>query len=149
MSDAAVLINSAPHVLSASELASSDDVDSLSDDYLDGLRDELWSLIRHIHDPEHPHSLEELSVVYKSGVTVERNEERKQDAVNVQFTPTVPHCSMATLIGLCIRTKILNTFPLIKFSIHITPGKHQTEQQSKQHSGMIISSDHHIQVAVI
>jgi hypothetical protein len=27
------------------------------------------------------------------------------------FTPTVEHCSMATLIGLCIRTKLLRSLP--------------------------------------
>jgi hypothetical protein len=29
----------------------------------------------------------------------------------VLFTPTVEHCSMATLIGLCIRTKLLRSLP--------------------------------------
>lgn len=29
----------------------------------------------------------------------------------VMFTPTVEHCSMATLIGLCIRTKLLRSLP--------------------------------------
>lgn len=31
--------------------------------------------------------------------------------VIVKFTPTVAHCSMATLIGLCIRTKIMRVLP--------------------------------------
>lgn len=29
----------------------------------------------------------------------------------MQFTPTVQHCSMATLIGLCIRVKLLRSLP--------------------------------------
>lgn len=29
----------------------------------------------------------------------------------MQFTPTVEHCSMATLIGLCIRVKLLRALP--------------------------------------
>ena len=29
----------------------------------------------------------------------------------VQFTPTVQHCSMATLIGLCLRVKLMQTLP--------------------------------------
>ena len=29
----------------------------------------------------------------------------------VQFTPTVQHCTMATLIGLCIRVKLLRVLP--------------------------------------
>lgn len=31
--------------------------------------------------------------------------------VAVEFTPTVEHCSMATLIGLCIRVKLLRVLP--------------------------------------
>lgn len=31
--------------------------------------------------------------------------------MQVQFTPTVEHCSMATLIGLCIRVKLLRALP--------------------------------------
>jgi hypothetical protein len=31
--------------------------------------------------------------------------------VQVRFTPTVEHCSMATLIGLCIRVKLLRALP--------------------------------------
>ena len=29
----------------------------------------------------------------------------------VEFTPTIPHCSMATLIGLSIRVKLLRSLP--------------------------------------
>lgn len=29
----------------------------------------------------------------------------------VRFTPTVAHCSMATLIGLCLRVKLLRCLP--------------------------------------
>lgn len=31
--------------------------------------------------------------------------------VRVEFTPTVQHCSMATLIGLCVRVKLLRCLP--------------------------------------
>ena len=38
----------------------------------------------------------------------------------VQFKPTVPHCSMATLIGLCIRVKLLRTLaPRFKVDIQV------------------------------
>lgn len=51
-------------------------------------------LIRSISDPEHPTTtLEQLRVVSADQVTVDGNR------VNVQFTPTVPHCGSATLIG--------------------------------------------------
>ncbi len=32
-------------------------------------------------------------------------------SASIQFTPTVQHCSMATLIGLCIRVKLLRSLP--------------------------------------
>jgi hypothetical protein len=33
------------------------------------------------------------------------------DEITVNFTPTVPHCSMATLIGLSLRVKLLRSLP--------------------------------------
>jgi uncharacterized membrane protein YgcG len=47
---------------------------------------------------------------------------------SVRFTPTVEHCSMATLIGLCIRTKLLRALPpRFKVDIALTPGSHMSE----------------------
>ena len=33
------------------------------------------------------------------------------NSVHIFFTPTIPHCSMATLIGLSIRVKLLRSLP--------------------------------------
>ena len=33
------------------------------------------------------------------------------NTVMIEFTPTIPHCSMATLIGLSIRVKLLRALP--------------------------------------
>jgi metal-sulfur cluster biosynthetic enzyme len=63
--------------------------------------------IRHINDPEHPLTLEQLHVVCREHVTVEERDENGLSRVAVLFTPTIPHCSMATLIGLSIRVKLL------------------------------------------
>ncbi|EPY81743.1 MIP18 family protein [Camelus ferus] len=58
---------------------------------------EVYDLIRTIRDPEKPNTLEELEVVTESCVEVqERNED--DYLVIIRFTPTVPHCSLATLI---------------------------------------------------
>lgn len=44
------------------------------------------------------------------------------------FTPTIPHCSMATLIGLSIRVQLLRTLPArFKVTIEVTPGTHVSE----------------------
>jgi metal-sulfur cluster biosynthetic enzyme len=34
-----------------------------------------------------------------------------KNSVEILFTPTIPHCSMATLIGLAIRVKLLRALP--------------------------------------
>ena len=47
---------------------------------------------------------------------------------DVSFTPTIPHCSMATLIGLSIRVKLLRSLPpRFKVSVNVTPGTHASE----------------------
>lgn len=66
-------------------------------------------LIRNINDPEHPLALEELNVVQAEHIFV-NNVERH---IVVLFTPTIPHCSMATLIGLCIKIKLQTFYPPI------------------------------------
>uniref|UniRef100_A0A671MHR6 Cytosolic iron-sulfur assembly component 2B n=1 Tax=Sinocyclocheilus anshuiensis TaxID=1608454 RepID=A0A671MHR6_9TELE len=77
-----------------------------------------------INDPEHPLSLEELNVVEQMRVNVNDQE----SMVSVEFTPTIPHCSMATLIGLSIKVKLLRSLPdRFKIDVHITPGTHASE----------------------
>ncbi|NWS51873.1 MIP18 protein, partial [Chunga burmeisteri] len=81
-------------------------------------------LIRSINDPEHPLTLEELNVVEQVRVKVNDAE----STVAVEFTPTIPHCSMATLIGLSIKVKLIRSLPeRFKLDVHITPGTHASE----------------------
>ncbi|XP_077166992.1 cytosolic iron-sulfur assembly component 2B isoform X2 [Paroedura picta] len=68
---------------------------------------EIFDLIRSINDPEHPLTLEELNVVEQVRVKVNDAE----STVSVEFTPTIPHCSMATLIGLSIKVKLIRSLP--------------------------------------
>ncbi|XP_058429292.1 cytosolic iron-sulfur assembly component 2A isoform X2 [Marmota monax] len=58
---------------------------------------EVYDLIRTIRDPEKPNTLEELEVVTESCVKVQKINEEDY-LVIIRFTPTVPHCSLATLI---------------------------------------------------
>lgn len=84
----------------------------------------ILDLVRLINDPEHPLTLEELHVVQQSLIKVD-NEHKE---VFVNFTPTIPHCSMATLIGLSIRVKLLRSLPpKFKVTVEITPGTHTSE----------------------
>ena len=52
---------------------------------------EVFEIIRHLNDPEHPLTLEQLRVVSPDGITVDD----AQSTVDVLFTPTIPHCRCA------------------------------------------------------
>ncbi|SCV67098.1 BQ2448_5744 [Microbotryum intermedium] len=67
--------------------------------------DEIFDLIRSITDPEHPLTLEQLAVVSAPQIHVT---DGTHPRVVVEFTPTIPHCSMATLIGRYQVNKQLN-----------------------------------------
>ncbi|XP_021279074.1 protein AE7 [Herrania umbratica] len=85
---------------------------------------EIFDHIRDIKDPEHPYSLEELKVITEDAIEVD--DERSY--VRVTFTPTVEHCSMATVIGLCLRVKLMRSLPSrYKMDIRVAPGTHATE----------------------
>ncbi|XP_022995297.1 protein AE7-like isoform X1 [Cucurbita maxima] len=85
---------------------------------------EILNHIRDIKDPEHPYSFEELKVITEDAIEVDD----KLSYVRVIFTPTVEHCSMATIIGLCLRVKLMRSLPSrYKVDIRVAPGSHATE----------------------
>ncbi|KMZ58150.1 MIP18 family protein [Zostera marina] len=87
-------------------------------------QEEIFYHIRDIKDPEHPYTLEELKVVTEDDIEV--NIEKNH--VRVTFTPTVEHCSMATIIGLCLNVKLSKCLPSgFKVDIRVAPGSHATE----------------------
>ena len=44
------------------------------------------------------------------------------------FTPTIPHCSMSTLIGLCLRVRLIRSLPpRFKVDVKVREGTHQQE----------------------
>jgi len=92
---------------------------------------EIYDQIRTIQDPEKPEDLESLSVVEEGLVHVypARGNSSKFFAC-IQFVPTVPHCHLATLIGLCIRTKLERTLVpgTVKLEILVKEGSHSTEE---------------------
>ena len=59
-------------------------------------------MLRHINDPEHPLTLEKLMVIKPDLISIDD----ETNLVRVEFTPTIPNCSMATLIGLMINVKL-------------------------------------------
>uniref|UniRef100_A0AAV1UKK9 MIP18 family-like domain-containing protein n=1 Tax=Peronospora matthiolae TaxID=2874970 RepID=A0AAV1UKK9_9STRA len=99
--------------------------EALDEDAVDPFEaDEVFELLRHVNDPEHPLTLEQLKVMTLENIHVDDANSR----IKVYFTPTIPHCSMATLIGLCLRVKLLRSMPpRFKVDILITPGTHSSE----------------------
>ncbi|KNA23033.1 hypothetical protein SOVF_028500 isoform A [Spinacia oleracea] len=120
------LINANPTVYEKKERRIRDHPSDPTDEYavepIDDL--EIFDHIRDIKDPEHPYSLEELKVLTEESVELDD----KRGHVRVTFTPTVEHCSMATVIGLCLRVKLMRSLPSrYKVDIRVAPGTHATE----------------------
>lgn len=110
---------------------------------------EIFDLIRGINDPEHPLTLEELHVLEESLIDVDNDKQ----TIKVLYTPTIPHCSMATLIGLSIRVKLLRCLPArFKINVEINPGTHSQERSvnkqlaDKERVAAAIENSHLIKV---
>lgn len=68
--------------------------------------------------------------MYIDGLFLEILVDRVHGIVRIMFCPTVPHCSLSTIIGLAIRAKVVAEFlvdPDMKLFIFIEPGKHNNE----------------------
>lgn len=94
-------------------------------------------MIRNIEDPEHPLTLEQLRVVSLDQIHLEEN----KNEVKVYFTPTIPHCSSASIIGLMLKAKLVRSLPeYFKVVVAIQPGSHNNEAEiSKQLKGRPLS----------
>jgi hypothetical protein len=74
----------------------------------------IYELVRDIKDPEHPYTLEQLNVVSKDNIYVGLIEPDGSVPstglpirhIRILFQPTIPHCSMAAIIGLCIKLRV-------------------------------------------
>ena len=93
---------------------------------------EIYELLKDIKDPEHPNTLEELRVIEVENISLQplpKEYSNRVVHVVIHFTPTVPHCSMAALIGLCIRVKLMRTLPPhYRPKVYITKGTHNQEE---------------------
>ncbi|KAI4291262.1 hypothetical protein PAPHI01_0536 [Pancytospora philotis] len=102
--------------------------------------DTVYELIKDIKDPEHPYSLEQLGVVRREMVAVGEIEGNIEDEkempvctlglpipqITVTFRPTVPHCSMAGIIGLSIIYQIQRYTAGFWIRVFIEEGTHNT-----------------------
>ncbi|KAM0687269.1 hypothetical protein COBT_001495 [Conglomerata obtusa] len=102
----------------------------------------VFELIRNIVDPEHPQTLEQLRIITLDSVKVYENEHRDLfightlpvKIIEVKYRPTIPHCSMAAVIGLAIKMQLLK---YVSLNIHIkvmieTDGHVQEKELNKQ-----------------
>eukprot|EP00457_Paulinella_chromatophora_P012484 gb/GEZN01012694.1/.p1 GENE.gb/GEZN01012694.1/~~gb/GEZN01012694.1/.p1 ORF type:complete len:169 (-),score=39.54 gb/GEZN01012694.1/:430-936(-) len=118
------IVHSAQQVPSRKDTLDDDDeeLEGEGRETIDAL--EVYDMLRHINDPEHPLTLEQLNVIQLELIKVDDD----RATADVHFTPTIPHCSMATLIGLSIRVKLLRSLPSrFKVTVNITPGTHASE----------------------
>lgn len=89
---------------------------------------EVFDLLADINDPEHPLTLAQLAVVNLQDITI-TSAPNGLETVHVDLTPTIPHCSMATLIGLCVRVRLNRSLPpRYRVDIKVKEGTHQSEQ---------------------
>ncbi|KAL2241348.1 UNVERIFIED_CONTAM: Protein AE7-like 1 [Sesamum indicum] len=126
------LINANPVVHAKKERVARND-DSHAEDALKLSISSVWVFLKwvgsnlDIRDPEHPYSLEQLSVLSEESITVDE----KLGRILITFTPTIQHCSMATVIGLCLREKLKDCFPPhFKVDIKVAPGSHANEESA-------------------
>ena len=106
--------------------------DSLSDEEIEPIdAQEIFDLVANVRDPEHPVSLAQLSVVALDRIAVRDSGNADEPAeVHVEITPTITHCSLATLIGLGLRVRLERSLPpRFRIKITVTPGTHQSEHQ--------------------
>eukprot|EP01018_Ginkgo_biloba_P007550 Gb_25204 [translate_table: standard] len=119
------LINANPVVYERKERPVRNEITSQDESAVEPIDEqEIFDHVRDIKDPEHPYSLEQLKVISEDAIEVDD----EHSHVRITFTPTVEHCSMATVIGLCLRVKLMRCLPSrFKVDIRVAPGTHATE----------------------
>lgn len=93
-------------------------------------------LISPISDPEHPLTLGSLNVVQLTDVSISPPKSPRSaiSTVTVLITPTITHCSLATVIGLGVRVRLEQALPpRFRVDVKIKEGTHSTgEAVTKQ-----------------
>ncbi|KAI4184579.1 MAG: hypothetical protein L6R41_004633 [Letrouitia leprolyta] len=125
---------------SSSDNESSDDEDEVEP--ID--EQEIYDLIAPIQDPEHPLTLGSLSVVNLPDITLKPTLPPSSlppsvpqiTTVTVLVTPTITHCSLATVIGLGVRVRLEQSLPpRFRVDVRIKEGTHSTAEQVNRQLG--------------
>ncbi|KAI4149487.1 MAG: hypothetical protein L6R39_002496 [Caloplaca ligustica] len=108
---------------------------------------EIYDLIASIQDPEHPLTLGSLSVVNlpdisltptlpPSSLSKTASQVPPITTVTVLVTPTITHCSLATVIGLGVRVRLEQALPpRFRVDVRIKEGTHSTAEQVNRQLG--------------
>lgn len=95
----------------------------------------VYDVCKGIKDPEKPQSLEELGVVKEEDIHLLTLNDNTH-VIQVQFTPTVPHCHLAAMIGLSLKLKLYQCLPKVyKIDISIKKETHDTYQELNKQLG--------------
>lgn len=96
---------------------------------------EIFDLISTISDPEHPLSLGSLAVVSLPDIFIAppKNPNSKISTVTVLVTPTITHCSLATVIGLGVRVRLEQSLPpRFRIDVRIKEGTHASDEATNK-----------------
>ncbi|KZF26039.1 hypothetical protein L228DRAFT_264471 [Xylona heveae TC161] len=127
--------------LSRSFSSSSSDLNSDSDELAEPIDEqEVYDLISTISDPEHPLSLGSLAVVNLPDIHIVpaagSSASSRMRTVLVEITPTITHCSLATVIGLGVRVRLEQALPpRFRVDVRIKEGTHSTGDQVNKQLG--------------
>lgn len=119
-----------------SSSSESDDENELLEEPID--EQEIYDLISTISDPEHPISLGALAVVSLPDISIQPALPNMPDSflriATVLITPTITHCSLATVIGLGVRVRLEQSLPpRFRIDVRIKEGTHSSaEEVNKQ-----------------
>ncbi|KAF2756713.1 hypothetical protein EJ05DRAFT_502208 [Pseudovirgaria hyperparasitica] len=99
---------------------------------------EIYDLISTISDPEHPLSLGSLAVVNLPDIHITPPTSSRSliSTVTVEITPTITHCSLATVIGLGVRVRLEQALPpRFRVDVRIKKGTHSTDEAVNKQLG--------------
>ncbi|KAF2013416.1 hypothetical protein BU24DRAFT_350384 [Aaosphaeria arxii CBS 175.79] len=99
---------------------------------------EIYDLISSISDPEHPLSLGSLAVVNLPDIFIQppQSPHSSISTVLVEITPTITHCSLATVIGLGVRVRLEQALPpRFRIDVRIKKGTHSTDEAVNKQLG--------------
>ncbi|PWY62825.1 hypothetical protein BO83DRAFT_441775 [Aspergillus eucalypticola CBS 122712] len=121
-----------PTNFSLSESEESDEDVDLMEEPID--EQEIFDLVSTISDPEHPISLGALAVVSLPDISIKPTLPDVPSSllrtVSVLITPTITHCSLATVIGLGVRVRLEQSLPpRFRVDVRIKEGTHSTADE--------------------